>query len=159
MSDLIAVEKIAQWTKLKMLVLDSVSSPITKRVYSMALSEFMTWFQQAPRPGLTGNPQGPPTPRYGLERAAAARRGFVSACQESASELTNRSLAPNRRTLSDVSGATRRAAAECGSYLLAGSTGHVSGCSGGLNSSVLNTRGSSSGGATLSTRATSDCGP
>jgi hypothetical protein len=36
MNDLIAVEKIAQWQKLKTLVLDSVSSPITKRVYNMA---------------------------------------------------------------------------------------------------------------------------
>ena len=41
MNDLIAVEKIAQWEKLKTLVLDSVSSPITKRVYNMALDEFM----------------------------------------------------------------------------------------------------------------------
>ena len=41
MHDLIAVEKIAQWQKLKALVLDSVSSPITKRVYSMALDEFL----------------------------------------------------------------------------------------------------------------------
>ena len=53
MNDLIAVEKIAQWQKLKTLVLDSVSSPITKRVYNMALEEFMAWFQQAPRPGFT----------------------------------------------------------------------------------------------------------
>ena len=53
MHDLIAVEKIAQWQKLKALVLDSVSSPITKRVYNMALNEFMSWFQQAPRPGFT----------------------------------------------------------------------------------------------------------
>ena len=53
MNDLIAVEKIAQWEKLKTLVLDSVSSPITKRVYNMALNEFMAWFQQAPRPGFT----------------------------------------------------------------------------------------------------------
>jgi site-specific recombinase XerD len=53
MTDLIAVEKIAQWQKLKTLVLDSVSSPITKRVYNMALDEFMGWFQQAPRPGFT----------------------------------------------------------------------------------------------------------
>jgi integrase len=53
MHDLIAVEKIEQWQKLKALVLDSVSSPITKRVYSMALDEFMGWFQQAPRPGFT----------------------------------------------------------------------------------------------------------
>src|ERR1700689_1815686 len=53
MTELIAVEKIAQWQKLKALVLDSVSSPITKRVYNMALNEFMAWFQQAPRPGFT----------------------------------------------------------------------------------------------------------
>ena len=54
MTDLIAIQKIAGWEKLKMLVLDSVSSPITKRVYNMALEEFMQWFQQAPRPGFTG---------------------------------------------------------------------------------------------------------
>ena len=49
MNDLIAVEKIAQWQKLKTLVLDSVSSPITKRVYNMALDEFMAWFWKAAR--------------------------------------------------------------------------------------------------------------
>jgi site-specific recombinase XerD len=53
MNELVAIEKIAQWEKLKTLVLDSVSSPITKRVYNMALNEFMAWFQQAPRPGFT----------------------------------------------------------------------------------------------------------
>src|SRR5579872_5021935 len=53
MNDLVAIEKIAQWEKLKALVLDSVSSPITKRVYNMALNEFMAWFQQMPRPGFT----------------------------------------------------------------------------------------------------------
>src|SRR5579863_7019897 len=53
MNDLIVVEKIAQWQRLKALVLDSVSSPITKRVYNMALDEFMTWFRQEPRPGFT----------------------------------------------------------------------------------------------------------
>jgi site-specific recombinase XerD len=53
MTDLIAIQKIAGWEKLKMLVLDSVSSPITKRVYNMALDEFLGWFQQAPRPGFT----------------------------------------------------------------------------------------------------------
>jgi hypothetical protein len=36
-----------------MLVFDSVSSPITKRVYNMALDEFYGWFQRAPRPGFT----------------------------------------------------------------------------------------------------------
>jgi len=45
MNELIAIEKIAQWEKLKQLVLDSV--------YNMALNEFMEWFQQAPRPGFT----------------------------------------------------------------------------------------------------------
>jgi hypothetical protein len=47
------LKKIAEWQRLKALVLDSVSSPITKRVYNMALDEFMSWFQQAPRPGFT----------------------------------------------------------------------------------------------------------
>ena len=53
MNDLIVVQKIAGWEKLKALVLDSVSSPITKRVYNMALNEFLAWFQQAPRLGFT----------------------------------------------------------------------------------------------------------
>src|SRR5229473_4068383 len=53
MNDLMVVEKLAHWEKLKALVLDSVSSPITKRVYNMALNEFLAWFQQAPRPGFT----------------------------------------------------------------------------------------------------------
>jgi len=53
MTDLVVVEKLEGWEKLEMLVLDSVSSPITKRVYNMALSEFLAWFQQAPRPGFT----------------------------------------------------------------------------------------------------------
>src|SRR5260370_23580562 len=53
MNDLIAVGKIAQWQKLKTLVVDSVSAPITKRVYNMALDEFMGWFQQGPGLGFT----------------------------------------------------------------------------------------------------------
>src|SRR5664279_237910 len=53
MNDLISLEKIAQWQRLKTLVLDSVSSPITRRVYNMALDEFMRWFQQEPRTGFT----------------------------------------------------------------------------------------------------------
>ena len=53
MNELIAVQKIAGWEKLKALVLDSVSTPITKRVYNMALNEFLGWFQQAPRNGFT----------------------------------------------------------------------------------------------------------
>src|ERR1700704_2938888 len=53
MNDLVLANKAADWTKLKQLVLDSVSSPITKRVYNMALNEFLAWFQEAPRGGFT----------------------------------------------------------------------------------------------------------
>jgi site-specific recombinase XerD len=53
MNDLIAVKKLAEWDRLKALVLDSVSSPITRRVYNIALNEFMAWYQQAPRPGFS----------------------------------------------------------------------------------------------------------
>jgi hypothetical protein len=38
---------------MKSLVLDSVSSPITKRVYNMALDEFFGWCALEPRPGFT----------------------------------------------------------------------------------------------------------
>src|SRR6476659_2456512 len=53
MNDLIAIQKIAGGEKLKTLVLDSVSSPITRRVYNMALDEFIDWFRQEPRPRFT----------------------------------------------------------------------------------------------------------
>src|SRR5260370_13686190 len=51
MKDLVVVEKIAQWQGLKALVLDSVSSPSTRRVYSMALDEFLAWIRKEARPG------------------------------------------------------------------------------------------------------------
>src|SRR5438034_4740484 len=53
MNDLVLATKAADWYKLKTLVLDSVSSPITRRVYNMALNEFLDWFRQAPRPGFS----------------------------------------------------------------------------------------------------------
>jgi hypothetical protein len=53
MAELIVVEKIAEWQRLKALVLDSVSSPITRRVYNMALDELI--YRMAPR--------GPASPR------------------------------------------------------------------------------------------------
>src|SRR6185312_16600926 len=53
MNDLTVVEMPANWDRLKAMVLDSVSSPITKRVYNMALEEFLAWFRQAPRAGFT----------------------------------------------------------------------------------------------------------
>jgi site-specific recombinase XerD len=41
------------WRRLKALVLDSVSSPITKRVYNLGLDEFFRWFAEEPRAGFT----------------------------------------------------------------------------------------------------------
>src|SRR5713226_4805399 len=53
MNELVVVEKLSEWQRLKALVLDSVSSPLTRRVYNMALNEFIAWYKQAPRPGLS----------------------------------------------------------------------------------------------------------
>src|SRR3954462_247570 len=53
MTDLIVVSQATSWHKLKTLVLDSVSSPITKRVYNLGLDEFFAWYSQEPRPGFT----------------------------------------------------------------------------------------------------------
>ena len=67
MNDLIVAEKIAEWQRLKTLVLDSVSSPITRRVYNMALDEFIAWYRSAPRPVTTttlASITGGPRPRF-----------------------------------------------------------------------------------------------
>jgi site-specific recombinase XerD len=53
MIELTVAGRVAEWQRLKALVLDSVSSPITKRVYNMALDEFFGWYAQEPRPGFT----------------------------------------------------------------------------------------------------------
>ena len=53
MTDLIVVPQQTPWHKLKALVLDSVSSPITKRVYNLGLDEFFAWFSLEPRAGFT----------------------------------------------------------------------------------------------------------
>jgi integrase len=53
MNELIVVPQANQWQKLKALVLDSVSSPITKRVYNLGLDEFFAWYALQPRAGFT----------------------------------------------------------------------------------------------------------
>jgi integrase len=53
MTDLIVVPQATQWQRLKALVLDSVSSPITRRVYNLGLDEFIGWYALEPRPGFT----------------------------------------------------------------------------------------------------------
>jgi integrase len=53
MTDLIVAPKANEWRRLKALVLDSVSSPITRRVYNLGLDEFFEWYGREPRPGFT----------------------------------------------------------------------------------------------------------
>jgi len=53
MNQLVLADRAATWRELKELVLDSVSSPITKRVYNLGLDEFITWYMQEPRIGFT----------------------------------------------------------------------------------------------------------
>ena len=53
MTDLIVVPQAAHWQRLKRLVLDSVSSPITRRVYNLGLNEFFEWYGLEPRSGFT----------------------------------------------------------------------------------------------------------
>ena len=54
MNDLIVVPQPNHWQKLKSLVLNSVSSPITRCVYNLGLDEFLAWLSiQDPRPGFT----------------------------------------------------------------------------------------------------------
>src|ERR1035437_7565555 len=52
MTDLIVVPQVTEWQRLKGLVLDSVSSPITRRVYNLGLDEFLEWYGREPQPGF-----------------------------------------------------------------------------------------------------------
>src|SRR3979411_672222 len=53
MNELVLANRAADWRRLKMLVLDSVSSPITKRVYNLGLDEFFAWYGLESRAGFT----------------------------------------------------------------------------------------------------------
>jgi site-specific recombinase XerD len=53
MTQLVVADRATEWDRLKTLVLDSVSSPITKRVYNLGLNEFFAWYGREPRPGFT----------------------------------------------------------------------------------------------------------
>src|SRR5450432_151679 len=50
MKELVVADRASHWIRLKALVLDSVSSPITRRVYNLGLDEFIAWFMLEPRP-------------------------------------------------------------------------------------------------------------
>ena len=49
MNELVVADRASEWRRLKALVLDSVSSPITRRVYNLGLDEFIAWFTERPR--------------------------------------------------------------------------------------------------------------
>jgi site-specific recombinase XerD len=53
MNALVVPPKATDWNRLKRLVLDSVSSPITRRVYNLGLDEFFEWYGREPRAGFT----------------------------------------------------------------------------------------------------------
>src|SRR6267378_781845 len=53
MNALVVAPKATDWHRLKRLVLDSVSSPITRRVYNLGLDEFFEWYGREPRAGFT----------------------------------------------------------------------------------------------------------
>ena len=44
MLELTVLDSVKKWQKLKTLVLDSVSSSITRGIYNMALDEFVVWY-------------------------------------------------------------------------------------------------------------------
>ncbi len=50
MNELVVPDRVSEWCRLKSLVLDSVSSPITRRVYNLGLDEFIAWYTAEPRP-------------------------------------------------------------------------------------------------------------
>jgi hypothetical protein len=50
MNELVVADRTSEWRRLKALVLDSVSSPITRRVYNLGLDEFIAWYTAEPRP-------------------------------------------------------------------------------------------------------------
>src|SRR6202046_3740898 len=53
MNALMMADRASEWRRLKSLVLDSVSSPITRRVYNLGLNEFIAWYTLEPRVGFT----------------------------------------------------------------------------------------------------------
>src|SRR5258708_36824375 len=52
MNELVLANRAADWRRLKMLVLGSGSSPITRRVYNLGRDEFFEWFGREPRSGF-----------------------------------------------------------------------------------------------------------
>jgi hypothetical protein len=45
MNELVVANRASELAQIETLVLDSVSSPITRRVYNLGLDEFIAWLQ------------------------------------------------------------------------------------------------------------------
>jgi hypothetical protein len=50
MNEVVVASRASDWQRLKALVLDTVSSPITRRVYNLGLDEFIAWYGLEFRP-------------------------------------------------------------------------------------------------------------
>jgi hypothetical protein len=98
MNDLIVVPQQNQWHRLKALVLDSVSSPITKRVYNLGLDEFFGWYGQEPRAGFT-------KATVAACRVSLEARGLGPV--DNATSLRNRKLYERIKTLCSTSYSSR----------------------------------------------------
>jgi hypothetical protein len=85
MHKLVLADRATNWHRLKALVLDSVSSRITKRVYNLGLDEFFAWFGQEPRPGFTKHQA-----REGRQIQRCATRGTGSPSGRPRHSLTPR---------------------------------------------------------------------
>src|ERR1039458_2388543 len=74
MNELALANRAADWRRLKALVLDSVSSPITERAYNLGLDEFFAWYGRGPARLHQGDGErlargvGGPRPGVGLHQ-------------------------------------------------------------------------------------------
>jgi len=109
MTDLIVVPQAAHWQRLKSLVPDSVSSPITKRVYNLGRDEFFAWFELEPRPGFTKATVSV----WRVALAGSPRRGPGG--KEAAGQRKSANEGPTQSTLAAVwpTGPTARCRAVC----------------------------------------------
>src|SRR5579872_4789434 len=81
MHDVIVVPQTNPFHKLKTLVLDSVSSPMTRRVYNLGLDEFFAWYGQEARAGFTKAVYNPRDPDQLPLPVAGTRYGMSPCCQ------------------------------------------------------------------------------
>jgi hypothetical protein len=87
MNEMVLANRAADWRRLKMLVLDSVSSPMTKRVYNLGLDEFFPVVRQGTAARLYEGycerlARAPPERRRQAKLPAPPKRKIVAAREE-----------------------------------------------------------------------------